>query len=514
MNLNDAGDGSLRQAILDTPAGGTVDFQSDLSGTITLTSGELLIAKDLTITGPGADVITVSGNHATRVFEIAASATAEISGLTITAGQAANSQNGGGIENAGTLTVTDSVISGNTAPGNFAGGIDNTGALTVLTSTLSGNNAGSGAGIANRGNGSATVADSTFSGNNGAGLLNASGGTLTVTGSVISGNSAGSGGGIQNGAGTLLVTDTTISGNSSNTTGGGIVNGDIATVTQSTLSGNSAHYGGGIANFGTLTVTESTLSGNTAYGGFGGGIANYSGMLTTIDATLSDNHTDGSGGGITQINGQVNARNTILAGNTATASPDISSALHSQGHNLIGDGTGGSGYDATDLVGTSANPIDPRLGPLQGNGGPTQTMALLAGSPALDAGDPAQLGVADQRGVVRSGGVNSGAYQASASAFVLTVPATVQAGVPFDVTVTAVDIFGQAALGYRGTVSFATSDPDPAVMLPPDYTFTADDQGTHTFTAAFTLVTPGDQTITASDLAGGFSSSVTLTVQG
>jgi hypothetical protein len=85
-------------------------------------------------------------------------------------------------------------------------------------------------------------------------------------------------------------------------------------------------------------------------------------------------------------------------------------------------------------------------------------MALLAGSPALNAGDPSQLGVADQRGVVRSGGVNIGAYQASATAFVVTAPATATAGTPFDLTVTAVDPFGQTALGYTGRVTFTSAD--------------------------------------------------------
>jgi hypothetical protein len=85
-------------------------------------------------------------------------------------------------------------------------------------------------------------------------------------------------------------------------------------------------------------------------------------------------------------------------------------ALTSQGYNLIGDGTGGSGYSTSkDLVGTAASPINPLLGMLQDNGGPTTTMALLSGSPALNKGDPAQLGKPDQRGVVRSGGVNIGA---------------------------------------------------------------------------------------------------------
>src|SRR5262249_15999560 len=76
-NINEAGMGSLRQAILDTPAGGTVDFQPGLSGTITLTTGELAINQDLTIAGPVADVITVSGNHASRVFDIAATFTVD-----------------------------------------------------------------------------------------------------------------------------------------------------------------------------------------------------------------------------------------------------------------------------------------------------------------------------------------------------------------------------------------------------------------------------------------------------
>src|SRR5262249_25697293 len=128
-----------------------------------------------------------------------------------------------------------------------------------------------------------------------------------------------------------------------------------------------------------------------------------------------------------------------------------------------------------------------------------------------NAGDAAQLGVADQGGVVRRGGVNIGAYQASASAFVLTAPATITAGTAFDVTVKAVDMFGQTALGYRGTVTFSTTDPDPGVVLPAAYTFTAADQGMHTF-GGFTLITPGAQTLTVEDLGGGFSASLPLWV--
>ena len=123
--------------------------------------------------------------------------------------------------------------------------------------------------------------------------------------------------------------------------------------------------------------------------------------------------------------------NTIVANNVG---PDATGTVNSLGYNLIGNAGSSSGFTATDLVGTSEAPIDPMLAPLQANGGPTPTMALLPGSPALNAGDPTQLGVPDQRGVVRTGSVNIGAYQASASAFLLSAPDTVQSGVPFDVT--------------------------------------------------------------------------------
>ncbi len=456
-NLNDAGPGSLRDAIATTPSGGTVDFQEGLTGTIVLMTGELAITKLLTIAGPGADVLTVSGNHASRVFNIGATFTVDISGMTIADSGVSNAA-GGGILNSGALTVTNSNLRGNRATS--GGGIYNEGTLTVTGSTLSGNNGFAGGGIANAGSG-----------------------TVIVTNSTLSGNSQGGG------------------------AGGAIYNAGTLTVTGSTLSGNSASAGGGIVNSGTLTVTNSTLSGNIA--GFDGGgiITSSQGTVTLTSSTISGNTANGhmfgdGGGGIFNNYGRLHTSNTIIAGNSSSATgPDLFGDLGSEGYNLIGNNQEGSGFVASDLVGTPFAPIDPLLGPLQDNGGLTQTMALLAGSPALNAGDPGQLGVPDQRGVVRTVGVNIGAYQASATAFVLTAPDTVTAGTPFDVTVQAVDPFGQLALGYTGTVTFSTSDPDPGVMLPDAYTFTADDQGTHTFSGGFTLITPGDQTLTATDTA-------------
>jgi hypothetical protein len=205
-------------------------------------------------------------------------------------------------------------------------------------------------------------------------------------------------------------------------------------------------------------------------------------------------------------------RDTVVARNTGPggAASDIYGPLGSgaatSSYNLIG--TGGSGGLVDGVKHNQVGVADPGLGPLQDHGGPTRTMALLPGSPALNAGDPAQLGVADQRGVVRSGGVNIGAYQASATALVVTAPAAVTAGVSFDVTVTAVDPFGQVAVGYTGTVDLYSTD-DQAPFLG-EHAFTLADAGQYTF-AGMTLYTGGPQTLYAFD-DGGLFGSADLTV--
>jgi hypothetical protein len=241
-----------------------------------------------------------------------------------------------------------------------------------------------------------------------------------------------------------------------------------------------------------------------------------------INVTLTANRANNTGGGLFVFTGSPVLHNTLIAGNfrgaTGTTRDDVDGALAASGdYNLIGDGTHMTGLSNGvhgNLVGSAAAPLDPQLGPLQGNGGPTQTRALLSGSPALNAGNPSQLGAADQRGVARSGGVNIGAYQASASAFVFIAPATATAGTPFDLTMKAVDPFGQTALGYRGTAQFTSSDPLTVPLdLPGNYTFTSADAGQHTFTDGITLKTAGDQTVTAADTGtGSLIGSATVTV--
>jgi hypothetical protein len=290
--------------------------------------------------------------------------------------------------------------------------------------------------------------------------------------------------------------------------GGGVANEDWSsmTIANSTISGNTAFghrsdsfgdvdaYGGGIWNgvgrfswSSQLVLTNCTVTGNAAVGSLsGGGVVGGGGIATGISdftneppSTLTINNCTISGNTAHFVGGIANGRtltisNSIVAGNGGgNISIFGSGSFTDLGHNLIG-----------------GNPL---LGPLQDNGGPTQTMALLAGSPALNAGDPAQLGVADQRGVIRSGGVNIGAYQASASAFVLTAPATITAGAPFSITVQAVDPFGQTALGYTGTVHFTASNGAMA-----NYPFTATDAGQHTFNG-LVLRQAGTLTVTGTD---------------
>jgi hypothetical protein len=291
-------------------------------------------------------------------------------------------------------------------------------ALTIATSTISSNNAtGGDAGVLGGGG----PAD-------GGGISN--GGALTVSNSILSGNSAGYGGGISNG-GALTVSNSTLSGNSADQ-GGGISNGGALTVSNSTLSGNSAYlYGGGIYNRGTLTVSNSTLSGNSAtdiYYGSGGGIYAYLGHSNLTNVTLSANRSTFFGGGLYVYFDLPVLHNTLIAGNfrgaTGTTRDDVYGGLDPGGdYNLIGDGTGMGGLNNGvngNQVGSASAPIDPLLGPLQDNGGPTLTHALLRGSPAIDAGSNAYATDWDQRGPgyprIVNGVIDIGAFEVQAHA--------------------------------------------------------------------------------------------------
>jgi hypothetical protein len=495
--------GTLHEAGTDT-----IRFDQDaVRAAITLGGRQLeltLPSDTATITIDGGETgVTLDGNNASRVLRVDRGAEATLEHLTVTHGV---STAGGGIFNDGTVTMSDCTLVHNIS--DEGGGIDNFGTMTVSSSTLDSNTSGDlGAGIFNRG--TLTLSDSTLSSNAnanlGGGILNV--GTLTVSRSIFTFNSAGIGGGIANGA-TLTVTDSVFESNTG-VRGGALENHfGIATVSGSSFHANSAigsiGSGGAIANLATLTVSNCTMTGNAARHE-GGGIFN-DGTMTVSDCTVTGS---AAGGGLFVGSGDVVVQNSIVAQNVDN---DVSGPLDtsSSSYNLIGTGGSGGLVDGVNhnLVGVA----DPRLAPLGDYGGPTQTISLLPGSPALNSGDPAQLGTPDQRGVVRTGGVNIGAFQASAASFVLSAPASVRPGEAFDITVAVIDSFGQLAVGYTGTIHFSTSDPDARVVLPPDFTFGLGNGGAVTFSGGVSLFTPGSQTLTATDPDSGITGSTVVLV--
>ena len=341
INNGDSGAGSLRQALLDICAGGTISFDPILNGqTIVLTSAELAIDGNVTITGPGPDLLTVSGNNARRVFNIGsvnAGRTVAISGLTISNG---SEQFGGGIYNPGGTTLT----------------------LTAVTITMN----------------TASI--------HGGGIYNDTPNVVSITASSLTGNSAGNGGGgIFNSGGTVNILNSTMNGNSAGHEGGAMFTHGQANIVNSTLSGNSTTGGGN--------------------GGGGAFIGSPRGVVNLINSTVTGNVANTvspseGGGGINNHN-DLNSGNSIIAGNTAPTAggPDVLNSLTSQGYNLIGNSSGVAVTSNTgDQIGTSQSPIDPSLGPLQNNGGPAFTHAPLPGSRVIDKGKNLGSTALDQRG--------------------------------------------------------------------------------------------------------------------
>jgi hypothetical protein len=453
---------------------------------------------------------------------------------------------GGGIANTGTLTLSDSTVSGdgifvtatNDSSGSldahaYGGGIYNTGTLTVVASTITGDGAGCSV---------ATSDGATSVLLYGGGIYSTD--TLTLIGSTITdssvyGNTGGSGGtdtvlwyggGIYS-SGPLTAAASTIANNYAVSAGGGIYNTGQMAWNRSTIDGNSTGgnwttpgsgfttaFGAGLDNAaGTATLTNCTIANNTisssqaddgtgSLQNLGGGVYN-SGTLALQSCTVTGNATSAmatagdallvAGGGLYNDGASAATlllHNTLVAGNTAqTSGPDAAGSFASQGFNLVGVTDGSTGWTASDLTGTAASPLNAKLGTLGNYGGPTQTVPLLAGSPALHAGSSALVPATDQRGVARGPAPNIGAYEATAAALAFSGPASVTAGAPFSLTVAAVDAFGQPAVGYTGSVHFTASNGAAA-----NYTFTAGDGGQHTFNLvlrrAGTLIVTGTDT--------------------
>jgi hypothetical protein len=468
--FNNGGDLTLDDVVLQNNGaqGGDAAFRlatgyNAFGGGIYSTGGALTlagatIANNQATGGRGGDssrtrYLAGAGGSASGAGLYASGGSLDISDSRIANNQATGGRGGDGyFYTTIQASITHTFYTGGTGGGAQGGGLYvNGGSLTVASSTITSNRGTAG-----------SAGRYGFEGDSlGGGLyVSSNAGTAMVTGSTLSGNSANGsssyillGGGIYS-HGTLTVNNSTLSGNSASSTnlyfgyavrGGGIYSDGTLTVNNSTLSGNSASStyvfpygaygggGGGIDNdFGTLTLSNSTLSGNTSVGRGGGmyTVSAYPVTLTNVTLTANRADTGGSGyqGGGLYDYGSVVLDNTLIAGNfrgaTGTTRDDVLGPLDSGGdYNLIGDGTGMSGLTSGvngNQVGSASAPIDPLLSPLQANGGPTLTHALLPGSPAIDAGNNAYATDWDQRGPgyprIVNGIIDIGAFEFQAPA--------------------------------------------------------------------------------------------------
>ena len=512
-NTNDSGAGSLRQAVLDAnaaPGADTIEF-SGVSGTITLTTGELEVTSDLTISGPGANTLAVSGDYASRVLKVdpgsgsmslfklenitlrdgwteysptdsgfgaGAYITGNIDSVVIADAVITNNSayaGGGGLAidlEYGSVSITDTIIQNNESRYSWAGGLylAEVDELTIVGSTIKGNSApDGGGGLTIYRTNDSKIESSIISGNSTSvdggglwvGLQDAQ--YLRITDSVISDNYAyDDGGGVHiyfddgdTSVEAVVIERTTISGNTAVKYGGGIDvyagnDGGKVVIQSSIIRDNAAREGGGI-NFytddsGVLKVIDSTISHNTAEDD-GGGIAFYNddGYLAVINSTISHNsagdsgsgggihcedtdettkiyhstivfnHAGADGGGVYLEDGDLIVKNSIIAGNT-TGAPGGSDIVPSDAlylyYSLVGalyatpDKDKGNIFSSEIRVNASLRDL----------GGDTPVHPLLAGSPAINAGEPGNTGLSyDQRGAgyprVRDGRVDIGAFE-------------------------------------------------------------------------------------------------------
>ncbi len=381
---------SLRNAIATASANPstTVTFDSTVFAshqTIKLNGNQLELSGSgvTSLTAP-ASGLTISGANLTRVLQVDGGTTATLSGLTITDGYSTGA--GGGLLNYGSLTLKNITINDNETT-QYGGGISD------------------------------------------------QGGKLTMSDCVVSGNTApnGTGGIDNNNASTVTLTGVTISDN----TGGPALEiyGSTGDVYDSTISDNNLTLGSSngisVDNGSTVILSEDTLTGNTSTSGTGG-VANVSGTLTIEDVTIVGNSGGSGVGGLYNGSNPPTVSNSIIAGNSGSLGPDVDGSFNSLGFNLIGKSDGSSGFNSADLTGTIAHPLNAKLGSLANNGGPTETLLPLAGSPAIGAGLVAYVpkGVTtDQRGLARvvNGKVDIGAVELQGSVVTTTITATAPA---------------------------------------------------------------------------------------
>jgi hypothetical protein len=407
---------TLRAAIMEinanADASNTITFSGSLSlpGTIYPSADLPVINRNFSITGPGSDLLTVDGQLVRRIFRFQSSPTVVIEGLTLARG--ATDYGGAVYQSGGSLTLREVVVRDSVATED-GGGVRCQGCtLTVERSLISGNTSSKSGGGIYVISGSASVTDTLIMNNTvsdyswSGGGVHINGGPLFLYDDVIENNSAGHGGGVY-----MVLTDgnaatisySMITGNTAFQTygsGGGVVynagtGGGKLLMHSVTLTGNKADWGGGLsanAIDGYALVVNSTISGNTAPIG-GSGIRNGSSVVQLSNATITGN--TGATAAV-EGSGDFVAENSVIAANTRTdpGGPDCNATITSAGYNLLGDNTGCTFVTvAGDQWGTGGSPLDPHLGPLAWNGGPTSTHLpvknVSISSSLIEQGNPA-----------------------------------------------------------------------------------------------------------------------------
>ncbi|MBI3866960.1 MAG: right-handed parallel beta-helix repeat-containing protein [Verrucomicrobia bacterium] len=418
-NANDSGPGSLRDRLAAIPPGGTIRFAPDVLGTIVLISGELVLDKGVSVIGPGPDRLAISGNNLSRVFNVA-TGTNLIAGLTLRDGLApvtgpTLSSQGGCVRNQSTLVISNCALlnsaarggsgaNGSAATAQFGGpggdaeggAIYNADDLTLIHCMVADNRAESGGGGLG-GSSGPTGGPGGIAGRARGGAIRNVKDLHIVNSSIVRNRAQGAVGGF-GGAGTASGGSGALGGWAE---GGAIYTSGSLEIFNSTLSLNSAH--GGVGGGG----GSSGLS--SGFGGVGGGAeagAVYGAGQQTlfVHATIAFNDVAGGNGGLKPggppsgagtgeggglLTGESFFLNTVVARNSAQFSPDIVGFVHSLGHNIITSSDGEQSWLPTDRI------IDPLLGELAENSGPTPSHALLSGSPALDGGADANAVLAD-----------------------------------------------------------------------------------------------------------------------
>lgn len=420
-NTGDSGAGSLRQAVIDAnnnPGADIIVFDTSSAGTITLTTGDISIFDDVTITGLGAADSIISGNNNSRIFYVygvfsSAVQTVSISGLTMTDGSAVNS--GGAIfSRHSDLTLSGVVISGNTA-GQTGGGIYSGDAVayggapfTIIDSEISDNTAvGVGGGLNVYQAGNVTITNTVVSGNTstlGGGANFYYVGNISIVNSSFAENVALSGGGggfFADEVGDLSIDSSTLDQNTAGEDGGAFYasSTNSLTMTNSTVSGNSAKDGAGLelSENGDVLIANSTIANNVGDSLYGVGGALYSfspaGDIRIIFSTISGNSTKDNTVMLTGSNSPrtVEIVGTIISDNTT------SQGSGDQANDLYLSGSGSFTVSSSLIMGTTAgdpftdgggnvNGVSAQLGALANNGGATFTMEPAISSPAINAG--------------------------------------------------------------------------------------------------------------------------------